>query len=40
MLDMIKPFRKVKIEYKTYQKSRGGRGSVAGSSEILFIRTT
>jgi hypothetical protein len=27
----------VKIEYKTYQNGRGGKGSVAGSKEILFV---
>jgi adenine-specific DNA methylase len=39
MADLIKPFRKVRKEYKTYSNSRGGKGSVAGSSEILLICT-
>jgi adenine-specific DNA methylase len=34
---IISKFRKVKIEAKTYQNGRGGKGSVAGSQEILFI---
>ena len=39
MVDLIKPFRNVRVEYKTYGNSRGGKGSVAGSSEILLICT-
>jgi len=39
LVDLIKPFRNVRIEYKTYSNSRGGKGSVAGSSEILLICT-
>lgn len=39
MVEMIAPFRKVKVERKTYKSGRGGKGSVAGSSEILFICT-
>ena len=27
----------MKIETKTYQNGRGGKGSVAGSQEILFV---
>jgi adenine-specific DNA methylase len=34
---LISKYRDVKIEYKTYQNGRGGKGSVAGSKEILFI---
>jgi adenine-specific DNA methylase len=34
---LISKYRNVKIEYKTYQNSRGGKGSVAGSKEILFV---
>ena len=34
---IISKFRKVKIETKTYQNGRGGKGSVAGSQEILFV---
>ncbi len=34
---MISRFRKVRIEHKTYQSGRGGKGSVAGSKEVLFV---
>ncbi len=34
---MISKFRDVKIEHKTYHNGRGGKGSVAGSKEILFV---
>lgn len=40
MVDMIEPYRSVKIERKMYSAGRGGKGSVAGSSEILFVCTT
>ncbi|MBR5069151.1 MAG: DNA adenine methylase [Bacteroidales bacterium] len=40
MYSLIEPFRNVKIERKTYQAGRGGKGSVAGSSEVLLICTT
>jgi hypothetical protein len=36
---MISKYRDVKIEYKTYHNGRGGKGSVAGSKEILFVCT-
>ncbi|MEG1909453.1 MAG: DNA adenine methylase, partial [Bacteroidales bacterium] len=36
---LILKFRNVQIETKTYQNGRGGKGSVAGSNEILFICT-
>lgn len=39
MVELIKPYRNVRVEYKTYSNSRGGKGSVAGSSEILLICT-
>lgn len=39
MVKMIEPYRKVKVERKIYDKDRGGKGSVAGSSEILLICT-
>jgi adenine-specific DNA-methyltransferase len=39
MTSMIKPYRDVKIERKAYSAGRGGKGSVAGSSEILLICT-
>lgn len=34
---IIAKYRDVKIETKTYQNGRGGKGSVAGSQEILFV---
>ena len=34
---IISKYRDVRIEYKTYQNGRGGKGSVAGSKEILFV---
>lgn len=34
---LISKYRDVTIEYKTYQNGRGGKGSVAGSKEILFV---
>jgi adenine-specific DNA methylase len=34
---MLAQYRDVTIEYKTYQNGRGGKGSVAGSKEILFV---
>ncbi len=34
---MISNHRDVKIEAKTYHNGRGGKGSVAGSQEILFV---
>lgn len=34
---LISKYRNVKIETKTYQNGRGGKGSVAGSQEILFV---
>lgn len=37
MLSLIAPYKDVTIKRKTYQNGRGGKGSVAGSSEILFI---
>lgn len=40
MVGMIEPYRNVKIERKTYNAGRGGKGSVAGSSEILLVCTT
>lgn len=39
LVDIIKPFRNVKVEKKTYSSGRGGKGSVAGSSEILLVCT-
>ena len=36
---IISKHRQVKIETKTYQNGRGGKGSVAGSQEILFACT-
>jgi adenine-specific DNA-methyltransferase len=34
---IISKYRNVRIETKTYQNGRGGKGSVAGSQEILFV---
>jgi adenine-specific DNA methylase len=34
---LISKYRDVKIEYQTYQTGRGGKGSVAGSREIIFV---
>lgn len=39
MVSLIEPYRKVRIERKTYNSGRGGKGSVAGSSEILLVCT-
>ena len=39
MVGLIKPFRNVRVERKTYFSGRGGKGSVAGSSEILLVCT-
>lgn len=36
---IISNYRNVKVETKTYQNGRGGKGSVAGSQEVLFICT-
>ena len=34
---IISKYRDVKVEAKTYHNGRGGKGSVAGSQEILFV---
>lgn len=34
---IISKYRDLKVETKTYQNGRGGKGSVAGSKEILFV---
>lgn len=34
---LISKYREVKVEAKTYYNGRGGKGSVAGSQEILFV---
>jgi adenine-specific DNA methylase len=34
---MLSKYRDVTIEHKIYQNGRGGKGSVAGSKEILFV---
>jgi len=36
---IIEKYKKVEIVTKTYQNGRGGKGSVAGSQEVLFICT-
>ena len=40
MIEMITPYRNVRVERKKYSMGRGGKGSVAGSSEILLVCTT
>lgn len=40
MVSMITPYRDVRVERKVYTNGRGGKGSVAGSSEVLLICTT
>lgn len=37
LVDLIRPYRKVSVERKLYKTGRGGKGSVAGSSEILLV---
>lgn len=37
LTDIVSRYRMVHVEQKTYSESRGGKGSVAGSSEILII---
>ena len=39
MVEMIEPYKNVRVEQKKYTNGRGGKGSVAGSSEILLICT-
>ena len=39
MVEMMKPYKNVRVERKPYNNSHGGKGSVEGSSEILFICT-
>lgn len=39
MVGMIEPYKRVRVEHKKYSAGRGGKGSVAGSSEILFVCT-
>lgn len=39
MVSLIAPYRDVKIERRMYNAGRGGKGSVAGSSEILLVCT-
>lgn len=39
MLSLIQPYREVEMARKPYVNGRGGKGSVAGSSEILLICT-
>lgn len=38
-VEMISKYREVSVEAKTYKNARGGKGSVAGSKEILFVCT-
>lgn len=37
LIELISPYRKVSVEKKLYTAGRGGKGSVAGSSEVLII---
>lgn len=37
MVGLIREYRNVTVEYKPYVNGRGGKGSVAGSSEVLLI---
>ena len=37
LTEMLKKYKEVNVETKTYRNSRGGKGSVAGSQEVLFI---
>ncbi len=37
LTNIIKQYKKVEVVTKTYQNGRGGKGSVAGSQEVLFI---
>lgn len=37
LVDLIRPYRNVDIDRKLYMTGRGGKGSVAGSSEILLV---
>lgn len=39
MISLIEPYRNVRVKDKMYCNSKGGKGSVAGSSEILLICT-
>jgi adenine-specific DNA-methyltransferase len=34
---ILKKYKTIEVETKTYRNSRGGKGSVAGSQEVLFI---
>jgi adenine-specific DNA methylase len=34
---IISKYKEVSIEHKTYSNGRGGKGSVAGSKEVLFV---
>jgi len=36
-LEIVKKYKQVEVESKTYLNGRGGKGSVAGSQEILFV---
>ena len=39
MISLISPYKDVRVERKKYGNGRGGKGSVAGSSEIVLICT-
>ncbi len=36
-VEIVKKYKQVEVETKTYQNGRGGKGSVKGSQEILFV---
>ena len=40
IVSLISQYRKVKVERKLYRADRGGKGSVAGSNEILIVCST
>ena len=37
MIEMIEQYKKVTVEKFEYQNSRGGKGSIKGRKELLFI---
>lgn len=39
MVTMVEPYKNVKVVRKVYGNGRGGKGSVAGSSEVLLVCT-
>ncbi len=39
LTSLIEPYKNIRVEKKVYSSGRGGKGSVAGSSEILLVCT-